>query len=101
VTETGAETERIAELETENEQLRKALQSRIIIEQAKGMLIERLDLPEDAIFELLRSAARRSRMNLHELCAEVLRSRVTPEYIERQVAHLKPKRSPGAGAENS
>ena len=55
--------ERIAELEAENTNLRKALASRIVIEQAKGVLIERLDLPPEAVFDLLRSAARRSRRN--------------------------------------
>jgi AmiR/NasT family two-component response regulator len=87
----ATDLDRITELEIEVEQLRTALQSRMIIEQAKGMLIERLDLPEDEIFELIRSAARRSQMKIHELSAEILRSRVTPEYIERQIAHLKPK----------
>jgi AmiR/NasT family two-component response regulator len=87
----ATDLDRITELEIEVEQLRTALQSRIIIEQAKGMLIERLDLPEDEIFELIRSAARRSQMKIHELSAEILRSRVTPEYIEHQIAHLKPK----------
>jgi AmiR/NasT family two-component response regulator len=79
---------RIEELEAENENLRIGLASRIILEQAKGVLIERLDLPAEAVFELLRSAARRSRMKIHDLAAEILKSRVTPEYIEREIRHL-------------
>ena len=89
----GAETVaglrgRVVELEAENEHLRVALASRIVIEQAKGVLIERLELPADEVFELLRRAARRSRLNLHAVAAEILKSRVTPEYIEREIGHL-------------
>jgi len=79
---------RIGELEAENQNLRVGLASRIVIEQAKGVLIERLDLPPEAVFELLRSAARRSRRNIHLIAAELLKTRVTPEYIEREIRHL-------------
>ncbi len=80
--------ERIAGLEAENAHLRIALSSRIVVEQAKGVLIERLDLPAEQVFELLRTAARRSRLKLHVLAGEILRSRVSPEYIEREIRHL-------------
>jgi AmiR/NasT family two-component response regulator len=79
---------RVAELETENEHLRIGLASRIIIEQAKGVLIERLDLPPDQIFELMRTAARRSQMKLHTVAAEILQTRVTPDYVIRQIERL-------------
>jgi AmiR/NasT family two-component response regulator len=81
--------QRVAELEAENEQLRQALASRIVIEQAKGVLIERLDLPPEDVFNLLRAAARRARMSIHVVAEEILKSRVTPEHIERQIRHLK------------
>jgi AmiR/NasT family two-component response regulator len=81
---------KIASLEAENEQLRAALTSRIVIEQAKGVLIERLDLPPDDVFNLLRSAARRGRMSIHVVAEEILKSRVTPAHIERQIRHLRP-----------
>jgi hypothetical protein len=79
---------RIEQLEAENENLRVALASRIVIEQAKGLLIGRLDLPPEVVFELLRSAARRSRRRIHDLAAEILKTRVTPDYIEREIAQL-------------
>jgi AmiR/NasT family two-component response regulator len=66
-------------LRTENQQLRTALASRIVIEQAKGVLIERIDLPPEDVFQLLRMAARRSRRNIHELAEEILKTRVTPD----------------------
>jgi AmiR/NasT family two-component response regulator len=81
---------RVADLENEVEHLRVGLASRIIVEQAKGVLIERLDLPPDEIFELLRAAARRSRTNIHTIAAEILQTRVTPDYIMRQIQHLIP-----------
>jgi AmiR/NasT family two-component response regulator len=83
---------RVAELELENEQLRHALASRIIIEQAKGVLVERLELPPKEVFELIRSAARRAGMKLPDLAAEILHSRVTPELIQQQIAHLQRSR---------
>jgi len=81
--------DRLASLELENEQLRAALASRIVIEQAKGVLIERLDLPPEDVFNLLRSAARRGRMSIHVVAEEILKSRVTPDHVARQIQHLR------------
>jgi AmiR/NasT family two-component response regulator len=78
----------LATLKAENEQLRAALASRIIIEQAKGVLVERLDLPPEEVFALLRSAARRGRMSIHRVAEEILKSRVTPAHIDAQIRHL-------------
>jgi ANTAR domain len=85
----GALTLQVARLEEQNEQLREALASRIVIEQAKGVLVERLDLPPDEVFDLIRSASRRAGMKVRDLCAEILKSRVMPELIEQQIAHLR------------
>jgi AmiR/NasT family two-component response regulator len=81
--------QRLDKLHVENVQLRTALASRIVIEQAKGVLIERLDLPAEQIFPLMRAAARRARMNLHDLSEQILQSRVNVVYIEREIAHLR------------
>ena len=71
----------VESLRSENEQLQGALTSRVAIEQAKGILAERLEIgPEDA-FILLRRAARSSRMKLHHLAGEVVASRETPPEI--------------------
>jgi len=77
-----------AALREENEQLRFALGSRTDIEQAKGVLIERLDLPPERAFDLLRAAARSSQTNLHDLAVQVLSSRVTPACIEQELGKL-------------
>ena len=59
-------------------QLQEALDSRIVIEQAKGMLAERYALALDESFALLRRAARSNRMRIHDLAAAVVSSRETP-----------------------
>jgi AmiR/NasT family two-component response regulator len=69
--------ERIAALERENAQLRQALETRIVIEQAKGAVSARLDVPPDLAFELMRGLARSQRRNLHEFAAEVIERRGT------------------------
>jgi len=47
-----------------NQQLTEALTSRIVIEQAKGMIGERRQLPMDQAFALLRHHARRNNLRL-------------------------------------
>jgi len=63
-------------------QLQHALTSRIVVEQAKGMLAERYTLtPEDA-YELIRLAARSNGLKVHALADSVLGSpRQTPTLI--------------------
>jgi AmiR/NasT family two-component response regulator len=70
-------------LRTENAQLTQALQSRIVIEQAKGILRERYKLSLDASFELLRHAARSNRMNIHTLASKVVSMPETPPEFAR------------------
>ena len=53
--------------DTLNEQLQTALNSRVIIEQAKGKLAERLHLDMDQAFSLLRQYARARNLRLSEV----------------------------------
>ena len=62
-------------------QLQTALDSRVVIEQAVGMLAERFELGVTEAFELLRRAARNSRRELRALATETTLSRVTPDAI--------------------
>jgi ANTAR domain len=70
-------------------QLQTALESRVAIEQAKGMLAERLGVTPEEAFKLLRSAARSSKVKLQVLALEVVRSPETPAAIARLAEELR------------
>ncbi len=64
------------------QQLQHALDSRIAIEQAKGVLAERLGISVGDAFEILRLAARSTRRTVHDVASDVLASSpVTPEAV--------------------
>lgn len=65
-----------------NEQLQATLTSRIVVEQAKGMLAERLDLDVDQAFELLRRHARSEGTKLVEVARGVLDGTVPAEAVQ-------------------
>jgi hypothetical protein len=68
-------------LATRAAQLQQALDSRVVIEQAKGIIAERYGLGMDDAFKLLRRGARSNRMRIHELAARVVHSPTTPPQI--------------------
>jgi len=76
----------LEELRVRNDQLERALQSRVLIEQAKGVLAERYGIGIDEAFELLRRSARSSRTRIHHLAAEIIGSRTSPDAIELERA---------------
>ena len=59
-------------------QLETALTSRIVIEQAKGMLAERHGISVDEAFERLRRASRNAGRKIHDLADEVVQGRGEP-----------------------
>jgi len=79
---TAPEVEQLRELAAalseRNRQLEEALSSRIVIEQAKGMIAERLELTPDEAFELIRGAARRNRIRIRDLATEIVTTRRVP-----------------------
>jgi PAS domain S-box-containing protein len=73
------------------QQLQTALDSRVLIEQAKGFLAAQESIDPDVAFELIRDHARRNRVRTHDICREVLTGRLV----------LKPdpgRKSTGRGA---
>lgn len=61
-----------AEAMAEVAQLREALTSRVVIEQAKGIIAARRGCTPDAAFDWLRRRARDTRVKLHDVCAAVV-----------------------------
>jgi GAF domain-containing protein len=61
-----------------NEQLTYALNSRVLIEQAKGMVAERLRLDMEGAFKALRSHARNHNRKLIELAHDVINGVMSP-----------------------
>jgi hypothetical protein len=69
-------------------QLEHALQSRVRIEQAKGIVAERHGLALEEAFEVIRGAARSNRMKIHVLVEAIRPGEPTPaevvETLERR-----------------
>jgi hypothetical protein len=88
--------EAIARLQTTNENLQRALYSRIVIEQAKGVLAERYSLSIDEAFDLLRYGARATRTNIHTFAGGIIRLERQPtEAIVAALATPERWRRPG------
>jgi hypothetical protein len=64
-------------------QLQTALETRIVIEQAKGILAERYRLSIDEGFELLRKSARSAGRKIHDLAWAIVSSKDTPDEVKR------------------
>jgi hypothetical protein len=68
------------------EELQHALNTRVAIEQAKGVLAERLGLDIEGAFSVLRGAARFERVKAHALATAVVEEKETPQTIVRFLA---------------
>lgn len=60
------------ESRTLSNQLTHALDSRVVIEQAKGLIAGRHGIDVDQAFDLLRAQARRDQRSLHEVCRKAI-----------------------------
>ena len=72
-------------------QLQTALNSRLIIEQAKGVLAERENLDMPAAFERLRGHARRTGRKLSEVAAAVVAGEITTQDLTPARPHRPPR----------
>ena len=66
-----------------NEQLNHALNSRIVIEQAKGMVAEREGLDMEQAFSMLRNHARNHNLRLVDVARDVIAGTVTAAALDR------------------
>jgi len=88
-------------------QLERALKTRIVVEQAKGILAERFRVTPGEAFEMLRGTARFRQMSVHDLAGEVVADRDTPTsiltYIQRTLTEQScpPSASDGRRDERS
>ena len=67
-----AQQREIRALKAKTEQLRVALESRIIIEQAKGAISARCGITPDDAFAMMRGLARSQRRDIHGYAAEIV-----------------------------
>lgn len=72
--------EALAVAEERAEQLQRALDSRVVIEQAKGYLAANEGITPDEAFTVIRDHARRQRLRTHDVCRAVLAGeRILPD----------------------
>jgi AmiR/NasT family two-component response regulator len=65
-------------------QLQGALSSRVVIEQAKGILAERGRIDVDAAFARLRTHARSQNRRLSDVARELINGRLDPAVLAEQ-----------------
>jgi hypothetical protein len=70
---------KVTRAEDRADQLQHALHSRVVIEQAKGILAERWDVRPDEAFDALRRYARRQSRRLHDVARQVIAGSVAIE----------------------
>jgi GAF domain-containing protein len=68
----------VTEARTLNDQLNTALTSRVLIEQAKGVVAERTGLPMPAAFEAMRKYARDNNLRLADVARHVIDKTIAP-----------------------
>ena len=92
-------TPEIAALRLENSQLREAVANRAVIDQAKGALMWRFRLSEDAAFAVLRRWSQTSNVKLHTVAdalvnvvcrGERTRSTELADWLREQVGEPPP-----------
>lgn len=71
--------QRLVEAEEKVEQLQHALDSRVVIEQAKGILAQRHGVPVGVAFERLRRYARNNRVRVHDAAHQIVQGEDIPD----------------------
>jgi AmiR/NasT family two-component response regulator len=86
VTDVAAGTRNGEVLVERIQQLETALQTRVVIEQAKGVLAGRHGVDMGTAFDVLRQAARTTQQRLHHLARRVVDEPETPGEIRDRLA---------------
>ena len=73
----------VQEAQRLNEQLRQALNTRVVVEQAKGMVAERLNLNMEEAFAAMRTHARRRNERLADVAQAVIEQRLLPKDLDQ------------------
>ena len=73
------------EAQVVNQQLQHALNSRVVIEQAKGMVAERANLDMEQAFSALRTHARNNNLRLVDVAEAVIGGSLTASVLDRAV----------------
>jgi GAF domain-containing protein len=83
------------EAQVVNQQLQNALNSRVVIEQAKGMVAERQDLNMEQAFSALRNHARNHNLRLADVAQAVISGSLAASALDHlsQTALARPRRS--------
>jgi len=68
------------------------LNSRVIIEQAKGVLTQKGKLSMDAAFDRLRSYARTRNLRLSEVARKVVETDIADDVVDTRVARTQRRR---------
>jgi hypothetical protein len=94
----------LAAVRAERDQLQRALASRVVIEQAKGVVAERNRIVPDEAFEMLRDHARRGNLVLRDVCAAVVDGLAhvdSPVLSAPRKATRPPSHRPAAGYDDA
>jgi hypothetical protein len=86
--------------------LQVALESRAVIDQAKGVLIERYELTPDQAFQLLVQASMNANRKVRDIADELVHTGELPAAKPRNnggrtVSHRQPRRTGPGGTEHS
>ena len=73
----------VSEAQELNNQLGQALNSRILIEQSKGMIAQQLSLDMDEAFSMLRQHARNHNLRLADLASDVIEGKLSASLLDQ------------------
>lgn len=65
------------------DEVERALGRRLVLGQAQGIVMERLDVTADVAFAFLSRASQQSNTKIHEVAAQLVASRILPSTIAR------------------